>query len=120
MIISGVGRERPVSTKLRWRVEISAWMDSSSWLRLRRSRQERSSRPTVGGAVVVTHRTLVGARTHDDYLPRNRHGHAAAVSIVADRFDMADRHDEGDQRCPTSTSVTSPAGTRLTLPPGGR
>ena len=44
--VSGVGRERPVSTKLRCRVDTSAWIDSSSWLSRRRSRHSRSSSPT--------------------------------------------------------------------------
>ncbi|HEY5357986.1 MAG TPA: hypothetical protein VIJ82_09935 [Streptosporangiaceae bacterium] len=47
MIIVGVGRERPVSTKLRWRIEMSARMARSSWLSRRRSRYSRSSSPTV-------------------------------------------------------------------------
>ena len=58
---------------------MSAWMDSSSWLRLRRSRHARNSRPTGGGAVVVTRRTLVVPWTQHDYPPGNRHGYVAAV-----------------------------------------
>ena len=44
---SRLGWLRPVSTKLRCRVETSASIDSSSWLRRRRSRHCRSSSPTV-------------------------------------------------------------------------
>lgn len=43
--ISRLGLARPVSTKLRWRAEISASKASSSWLRRRRCRQSRIFSP---------------------------------------------------------------------------
>ena len=48
--MSRLGADRPVSTKLRWRVETSARLDSSSWLSRRRSRQCRSTSPAAGPA----------------------------------------------------------------------
>src|SRR3546814_12718427 len=44
--MSRLGRDRPVSTKLRWRAEISESRARSSWLRQRRARQARSCSPT--------------------------------------------------------------------------
>src|SRR5689334_15932622 len=44
--MSRPGFERPVSTKLRWRVEMPASSARSSWVRRRRSRHSRSCRPT--------------------------------------------------------------------------
>ena len=41
--------ERPVSMKLRWRVETADPDASSSWLRWRRARHSRSSCPALGG-----------------------------------------------------------------------
>jgi hypothetical protein len=57
--MSLVGRDRPVSTKLRCRVETSASMARFSWLRRRRSRHSRSSSPTGRDIVAwLTSRTL--------------------------------------------------------------
>ena len=44
--ISRLGCERPVSRKLKWRVEISASQESSSWLKRRRWRHSRRRSPT--------------------------------------------------------------------------
>ena len=45
---SGLGRDRPVSTKLRWRVDTPTSSERSIWLRRRRTRQSLSSSPTAG------------------------------------------------------------------------
>src|SRR4051812_10954121 len=58
--MSRPGFERPVSTKLRWRVEMPASSATSSWVRRRRSRHSRSCRPTPGAA--STGRTLARPR----------------------------------------------------------
>src|SRR3954462_8316282 len=47
--MSRLGLQRPVSTKLRWRVEASASSASSIWLRRRWSRQRRRRGPTPRG-----------------------------------------------------------------------
>src|SRR4051812_49249300 len=48
--MSRLGLARPVSTKLRCRVETAASSASSIWLRRRWSRQRRSRGPTPSGA----------------------------------------------------------------------
>jgi hypothetical protein len=53
-----LGRERPVSTKLRCLVERFASSASSSWLSRRRVRQKRMSSPTVSGSRWVSTTTL--------------------------------------------------------------
>ena len=45
---AGLGRERPVSTKLRWWEDTPERSASSSWLSRRRCRHSRSSEPTAG------------------------------------------------------------------------
>ena len=52
-IMSRVGRERPVSMKLRCRADTSAASATSSWDRRRRSRQVRTSEPIGSVAVAV-------------------------------------------------------------------
>ena len=47
--ISRLGRERPVSTKLRWRDEMPASDARSSWLSRRRVRQSRQQRADASG-----------------------------------------------------------------------
>src|SRR5205814_2334450 len=49
--ISRLGCDRPVSRKLRCRVEIPASTDRSSWLNLRRARQRLSSGPKVAAGI---------------------------------------------------------------------
>jgi len=53
MTISRLGSARPDSTKLRWRVEISASVASSNWLMRRRMRQSRSISPTLRRPVPI-------------------------------------------------------------------
>jgi hypothetical protein len=48
VLTPGVGRDRPVPTKLRCRAEISARIYKSSWRIRRRSRHLRNSWPTRG------------------------------------------------------------------------
>src|SRR4051794_4088214 len=101
--ISGLGRERPVSTKLRWRAEMPASRARSSWLRWRRRRQSRSRPPTRtrGGASGITG-TLTPRDARDDYLRGNRPGmdddHAFGSSApfalgVEEELFLADRAD---------------------------
>jgi hypothetical protein len=76
--ISGLGLERPVSTKLRCRAEIPASSASSSWLRRWRLRHSRSSGPTPGWELIVAisvAATLAAGRSQFDYLGGNRHPH---------------------------------------------
>ena len=83
--ISRLGRERPVSTKLRWRAEMPAALARSSWLRRRRVRQSRRSCPTAGAPASDhgAHGTDVDAA---DPLPRRE-----STSRVRDAHDEPTR-----------------------------
>ena len=72
--ISRLGRDRPVSTKLRCRAETPASFARSSWLRRRRVRQSRSSWPTVNrdGLGDHAHRRYRRGAARDHYLTGNR------------------------------------------------
>jgi hypothetical protein len=51
--MSRLGEARPVSMKLRWRVETPASLDSSSWLTRRRPRHSRNNDPKGTSSVAV-------------------------------------------------------------------
>src|SRR4051794_7185771 len=66
--VSRPGLERPVSTKLRWRVEIPASRESSSCVIRRRSRQLRSSGPTsTSPAIALMTATIATQGNAVDY-----------------------------------------------------
>src|SRR3954454_18114662 len=89
--MSRLGLERPVSTKLRWRVETSASSASSIWLKRRWSRQRRRSGPTPKGgaggervAAVTPGTVRPGRDTRDDV---SGNGGRARL-VVAQRVDQ--------------------------------
>src|SRR3569832_552629 len=68
-IISRLGVARPVSTKLKWRAEISASLARSSWLMRRRCRQWRRCTPT---GWTFMHSYVGPSRRHFHYLRGKR------------------------------------------------
>src|SRR3546814_487703 len=56
--IAALGFERPVSMKLRWRVEISLSSARSIWLIRRRTRHSRSCSPREAGFIIILLRNV--------------------------------------------------------------
>ena len=76
--MSALGRERPVSTKLRCRADTPVSSARSSWLSRRRRRQSRRSGPTPGvAAAVAMAATLAVPTARGTYLAGNRRAHLA-------------------------------------------
>ena len=105
---SGLGRDRPVSTKLRWRVDMPTSTARSSWLRRRRVRHSRSSDPT-GRATAPRG---VGGRAHGTRpYGRGRMASMTSEVIVMTKLDEPTMVTMStDRRAPHTESTTDGPG----------
>src|SRR3954465_224820 len=99
--MSRLGRARPVSMKLRWRVDTPVSLESSSWLTRRRVRHSRSSDPTGATSVAVDMARTISERVVERrYLRGNR---AAARG----RRILSGNDDQGGEPMSAATTTTT-------------
>jgi hypothetical protein len=119
--MSALGRERPVSTKLKCRADTPASSARSSWLSRRRLRQSRSSGPTPAVAPALAMRPTLARRVRlGTYLGGNRPVHRrlgpwTEDGTYLDPLMSGSGHDSivmiglGRERFPAWISAPSPA-----------